>query len=312
MQATLQILTILLSGAAVASVVLLLYHAVADNTLKKRLIQMVRQGWDPADTSSSKTAYSHKVAKVINVLSKFSLPEEGWQGSNLPLKFLQAGFRNKNAPQYYFAVKTLLTLVLPIVLALFQYFTQPYIHFTRTILLALLTATAGYYVPEMFLHFITKQRIERMRKSLPDMIDLMVICTESGMGIDAAVTRISHEMATANPDLAQEFYLASIEMRAGAWRIDAFRNLALRSGLEDLHDLVSVLVQTDKFGTSLAESLRTQSDMMRNRRSQRAEELAAKIPVKMTIPLVLFIFPTLLMVLVGPAIIQVIQVLSNK
>jgi tight adherence protein C len=254
MQATLQILTIVLSGASVALVVLALYNSVGDNTLKKRLIQMVRQGWDPADTSSSKTADSHKVAKVIDVLSKLSLPEEGWQKSSLPLKFLQAGIRNKNAPQYYFAVKTLLTMVLPVVLALFQYFTQPHIPFVRTLLLVLLTATAGYYLPEMLLGFITKQRTERMRKSLPDMIDLMVVCTESGMGIDAAISRISREMATTNPDLAQEFYLASIEMRAGAWRIDAFRNLALRSGLEDLHDLVSVLVQTDKFGTSLAES----------------------------------------------------------
>ena len=312
MQATLQILTILLSGAAVASVVLALYNSVGDNTLKKRLIQMVRQGWDPSNTSSSKTADSQKVANVIHVLSKLSLPEEGWQSSSLPLKFLQAGIRNKNAPKYYFAVKTLLTMVLPVVLALILHFTQPQISFTVDMLFVLLTAAAGYYLPEMLLRFITTNRINRMRKSLPDMIDLMVICTESGMGIDTAITRISREMANTNPDLAQEFSLVSLEIRAGAWRIDALRNMALRSGLEDLHDLVSVLIQADKFGTSLAESLRVQSDMMRNRRSQRAEELAAKIPVKMTVPLILFIFPTLLMVLVGPAIIQVIQILSNK
>ena len=188
MQATLQILTILLSGAAVASVVLALYNSVGDNTLKKRLIQMVRQGWDPSNTSSSKTADSQKVAKVINVLSKLSLPEEGWQSSSLPLKFLQAGIRNKNAPKYYFAVKTLLTMVLPVVLALILHFTQPQISFTVDMLFVLLTAAAGYYLPEMLLRFITTNRINRMRKSLPDMIDLMVICTESGMGIDAAVT----------------------------------------------------------------------------------------------------------------------------
>jgi tight adherence protein C len=307
MQAILQILTIVLSGAAVASIVLALYNWVVDKALKKRLTRIVRQGGTSADTSLSRTANAHKVAPVINILSKLSLPEEGWQSSSVQLKFLQAGILNKNAPHYYFAVKTLLTLVLPVVLALFLYFTQPNIPFVRVLLLVLLTAAAGYYLPEMLLSFITRRRIERMRKSLPDMIDLMVICTESGMGIDAAIARISREMARANPDLAQEFYLAALEMRAGATRIEALRNLALRSRLEDLEGLVSVLVQADKFGTSLAESLRVQSDMMRTRRTQRAEELAAKIPVKMTLPLVLCIFPTLLIVLLGPAVIQMIQ-----
>ncbi len=312
MQAILQILTIVLSGAAVASVVLALYHWVIDNALKKRLTQIVRQGRAPAETSLSKTASTHKVASVINILSKLSLPAEGWQSSSVQIKFLQAGIQNKNAPQYYFAVKTLLTLVLPVVLALFLHFTQPNIPFVRAMILVLLTAVAGNYLPEMFLRFITKKRIERLRNSLPDMIDLMVICTESGMGIDAAIARISHEMIRNNPDLAQEFYLSTLEMRAGANRTEALRDLALRTCLEDLEDLVSVLVQADKFGTSLAESLRVQSDMMRSRRTQRAEELAAKIPVKMTVPLILFIFPVLLLVLLGPAIIQVMEVFSNK
>ena len=312
MQSTLQILTILLSGAAVASIVLALYNFVLDNTLKKRLTQIVRQGSAPNDTSVSKTLSTRKIASVINILSKLSLPEEGWQNSSVQIRFLQAGIRSKNAPQYYFAVKTLLSMVLPVLLALFLRFIQPHSPVARIMIFVLLTAAAGYYLPEMLLRFITQKRIGRMRDSLPDMIDLMVICTESGMGIDAAIARISHEMAPTNPDLAQEFYLSAIEMRAGATRIEALRNLALRSRLEDLKDLVSMLVQADKFGTSLAEALRVQSDMMRSRRTQRAEELAAKLPVKMLLPLILFIFPTLMLVLLGPAIIQLIQVLSNK
>ena len=312
MQAILQILTIVLSGAAVASFVLVLYNWMSDNALKKRLTRIIRQDRAQVGTSLSKTANTHKVATVIDILSKLSLPEEGWQSSSVQLRFLQAGIHNKNAPQYYFAVKTLLTLVLPVVLALFLHFTQPHIPFVRALLPVLFTAAAGYYLPEMLLRFITQQRIDRMRVSLPDMIDLMVTCTESGMGIDAAIARISREMTRSNPDLAQEFYLSSLEMRAGATRIDALRNLALRSHLEDLVDLVSVLVQADKFGTSLAESLRMQSDMMRTRRTQRAEELASKIPVKMTLPLILFIFPTLMLVLLGPAVIQLMEVFSNK
>jgi tight adherence protein C len=312
MQVTLQILTILLSGAAVASVAYAFYNLGMDIAFKKRLTQIVRQGGAPVDHSISKAANTQKVATVINILSKLSLPEEGWQSSSIQLKFLQAGIRNKNAPRYYFAVKTLLTLVLPALLALFLHITQPHLPFARVLLFVLLTAATGYYLPEMLLQFITRKRVERMRNSLPDMIDLMVICTESGMGIDASIARISREMARFNPDIAQEFYLAALEIRAGATRIEALRNLALRSRLEDLGDLVSMLVQADKFGTSLAESLRVQADMMRSRRAQRAEELAAKIPVKMLLPLILFIFPTLLMVLLGPAIIEIIQTFSHK
>ncbi|WP_246046663.1 type II secretion system F family protein [Chlorobaculum thiosulfatiphilum] len=151
-----------------------------------------------------------------------------------------------------------------------------------------------------------------MRDKLPDMIELMVVCTESGMGINAAIARISREMARTSPDLAQEFYLSSLEMRAGASRVEALRNLALRTRLDEMDDLVSMLVQADRFGTGLAQSLRVHSDMMRSRRSQRAEELAAKIPVKMVLPLGLFIFPTLFIVVLGPAIIQLVEVLKDK
>jgi tight adherence protein C len=313
MQSTLQILTILLTGAAVAAVVLVLSNWVTEkNALKKRLGQIGRQGRVPAQTSLSRTANTQKVAAVVSILSKLSLPEEGWQSSSIQLRFLQAGIRNKTAPQYYFAVKTTLTLLLPAVLGLFLYFTQPKLSFAVSTLLVLLTAAAGYYLPEIALRFITRQRVERMRNSLPDMLELMVVCTESGMSIDAAIARISREMVRANPDLAQEFYLSTLEMRAGATRIEALRNLALRTSLEDLNDLVSMLIQADKFGTSLAESLRVQSDVMRTRRTQRAEELAAKIPVKLVLPLGLFIFPTLMIVLLGPATIQLMQAFSSK
>jgi tight adherence protein C len=311
----LQILTIVFSGAAVAALVFAVYNWMVGNTFKKRLNQIVRHGRAPgstlARTSLSRSAGTPKVAKFIKILSTLSLPEEGWQSSSVTLKFLQAGIRNKSAPQYYFAVKTLLFLVLPALLALFLRFTQPQMPLLTTLLLVVVTAAAGYYLPELTLRFITSKRVDRMRNSLPDMIDLMVVCSESGMGIDAAITRLSREMARTDPDLAQEFYLSSLEMRAGSNRIQALRNLALRSRLEDLDDLVSMLVQADKFGTSLAESLRVQSDMMRSKRTQRAEEIAAKIPVKLTIPLGLFIFPTLLLVLLGPAIIQLIDVFSK-
>ena len=308
MQDTLQILTIVLSGATAASAVLALRQWEAGNVFRKRLAEIVRQSWAPAEGA----AKNRRVGAVINMLSRLSLPEEGWQNSRIRIRFLQAGIRNKNAPQYFFAVKTLLSLVLPVAIFLFLRFTQPQIPLVSVMLLALSVAAAGYYLPELALRVITRRRIGRMRDKLPDMIELMVVCTESGMGINAAIARISREMARTSPDLAQEFYLSSLEMRAGASRVEALRNLALRTRLEEMDDLVSMLVQADRFGTGLAQSLRVHSDMMRSRRSQRAEELAAKIPVKMVLPLGLFIFPTLFIVVLGPAIIQLVEVLKDK
>jgi tight adherence protein C len=303
----LQILTIVLSGAAVASIVLVLYNWLIDNAFKKRLTQIVSPGVAVADSSLSRDANPTKVANIINILSKLSLPEEGWQSSGVQLKFVQAGIRNNKAPIYYFAVKTLLSLVLPVLLASFLYVTKPKLSIPLSMFIVLFTAAAGYYLPELVLHFITQKRIERMRESLSDMMDLIVVCTEAGMSVDAAIARISREMVRTDPDLAQEFYLSSLEMRAGATRIDALRNLALRTRLEEMRDFVSVLLQADKFGSSLAESLRVHADMMRTRRSQRAEELAAKIPVKVALPLVFFILPTIFLVILGPAVIQVRQ-----
>jgi len=307
----LDILVIILPGAAVAALVVSLSGWLKENDLKKRFTSVVRQSWMRSDTTARQVEFPHKVSSVISILSKLSLPEEGWQSSGVRLRFLQAGIRNTNAPQYYFAVKTLLTLVFPVMLGTVLFITHPHIPFTRTLLLVLLTAAAGYYLPEMALRFMTGKRRERMRDSLPDMMDLMVVCTESGMGIDSAINRIAGEMARSSPDLAQEFYLSVLEMRAGATRIEALRNMALRAGLEELEDLVSMLVQADKFGTSLAESFRVQSDVMRSKRTQRAEELAAKIPVKLVLPLGLFIFPVLMLVLLGPAIIQLMEIFSK-
>ena len=150
-----------------------------------------------------------------------------------------------------------------------------------------------------------------MQDTLPDLIDLLIICTESGLGIDATINRVARDSVRNSPLLSQEFYLTGLESRAGAGRLTALRNMALRTNLEDLNGFVSMLIQADKFGTSIAESLRIQSDMMRVKRIQRAEEKAAKVPVKMLLPLILFIFPVLLIVLIGPAFMQMSALFSK-
>ncbi|TCD47236.1 type II secretion system F family protein [Chlorobium sp. N1] len=311
MNTTIEILAIVLSGVAAASVVPVVQGFASEMAVKKRLLRVGRNGGESAASLEARKVGLQRVSKVVNILSKLSLPEEGWQDSGLQLKFLQAGIRDRNAPGYYFAVKTVLTFVFPAMLALFLHLTRPEMPFMQATMYVLLSAAAGYYIPELILRFMTARRIGRMRDCLPDMIDLMLICTESGMGIDSAIARISRDMARSCPELAEEFYLSTMEMRAGASRIESLRNLALRAKLEELDDLVSMFVQADRFGTSLAEALRVHADMMRTKRSQRAEEIAAKIPVKLTLPLGLFIFPTLIIVLLGPAIIRVMETFSK-
>jgi tight adherence protein C len=242
---------------------------------------------------------------VLESLSRLSVPEGGWQTSALRLKFVRAGIRDAAAPRVYFAIKTVGTLLLPLLVGWLLWLALPGLPRPKLTLCVLLLAALGYYLPDLYVRLCTQRRTQDMRDVLPDLMDLLVICTESGMSMDAAINRVAQEIALSSRALAEEFYLAALEIRAGAGRCAALQNLALRVHLEDLYSMVTMLVQADRFGTGLAESLRIQSELMRHRRMQRAEEMAAKVPVKMLIPLVLFIFPALLIVLVGPAFIQI-------
>lgn len=242
---------------------------------------------------------------VLDSLSRLSVPEGGWQSSELRLRFIRAGLRDAGIAQRYHAVKTALTLLLPAVGLVLLWASGATASGNRMAFWGVILAAAGHYLPDGYLHLRTSRRAAQMRDVLPDLIDLLVICTEAGLGMDAAIHRVSQEIRRSSRVLAEEFYLAALEIRAGAGRSQALKNLALRVDLEDLYALVSMLVQADRFGTSLGDSLRVQSEMMRIKRMQRAEEIAAKVPVKMLLPLILFIFPALLAVLIGPAVIRI-------
>jgi tight adherence protein C len=198
----------------------------------------------------------------------------------------------------------MLTVGLPIVIGLLI---LPYLNMvlSKIALLLILVAALGYYLPDFYLSILTKRRMEDSQEGLPELIDLLVICTESGLGLDAALNRVSKEISRSHAYLAEELYLTNLEIRAGAGRNVALKNLALRTNLESVHNLVSILTQADRFGTSVADSLRSEASLMRIRRMQSAEEIAAKIPIKMMIPMVLCIFPSLFVVIIGPAIIQI-------
>jgi tight adherence protein C len=167
----------------------------------------------------------------------------------------------------------------------------------------------GYFIPRFMLKRAVKARQRRIRLGLPDALDLTVICVEAGLALDQAMLRVGEDLSYAHPELSGEFHLFNLETRAGKPRVEALRNLAARTGVDDIRSLVMTLVQTDRFGTSVAQALRVHSDSLRTERRQRAEEQAAKTTVKMIIPLVCFVMPSLIFVTVGPAVIQLMHVL---
>jgi len=170
-------------------------------------------------------------------------------------------------------------------------------------------ASAGYFFPVLWLRHAVGSRKEKILDAFPDALDLMVVCVEAGLGLDAAIARVSSEIKFAHPELADEFNLVSLELRTGLARIDALKNLSRRVDLEEVNSLVALLVQTDKFGTSVGQSLRVHSDAMRTNRQLRAEELAAKLPVKLLFPLIFFIFPSLFVVIIGPGMVKIARTL---
>ena len=175
--------------------------------------------------------------------------------------------------------------------------------------LLLSAATLAYYLPNLVLTHLVELRQRQIFENFPDAADLMLVCVESGLGLDAALQRVTDEIRLKSLALAEELQLVTLEIRAGSTRAEALRNLARRTGVEEVVTFSTMLVQADRFGTSMGDSLRVFSEEMRSRRRFRAEELAAKIPLKLLFPLVFFIFPSLMLVLLGPAFIQVYRVL---
>ena len=220
----------------------------------------------------------------------------------LRLRLVQAGYRRDEALTIFFGIRVTFAL------ALFALFSSPILA-RPNMMFALGGLGFGYLVPGMILARKSKARAHRIRLSLADMLDLLVVSVEAGLGLDQAISRVGAELAFAYPELSDELRLINLELRAGKARPEALRNLAERTGVDDLSSLVTMLIQTDKFGTSVAQSLRVYSETLRTKRRQRAEEAAAKTGVKMVFPLVFCIFPAIWVVTIGPAAIRFVTVL---
>ena len=169
-------------------------------------------------------------------------------------------------------------------------------------------ALLGFYLPDIYLKLKIRRRKDKIVKGFPDALDLLVVCVEAGMGLDAAINRVAEEIRLSSQVISDEFKILNLELRAGKSRIEALRNLGVRTDVEEVRSFATLLVQTDRFGTSVAQALRVHSDSMRIRRYQKAEELAAKLPVKLMFPLIFFIFPAIFVVVVGPAAIQIYHI----
>ena len=255
--------------------------------------------------------WQQSIVKLTEPLAKLALPSEGWENSLLRTRFLYAGYRGKSVPMIYFSAKTGLALAFPGIFLLYTSIAHLSLG-ANTIMMAVLgLAAAGYYLPNMVLSRMVMMRQRELFESFPDAIDLITVCIEAGLGLNAALLRVGEEMRLRSKALADEIYLVNLELRAGRSRDMALRNLALRTGVEEIASLVAILIQADRFGTSIATSLRNYSDTLRTIRQLRAEEMAAKIALKLLFPLILFIFPSLLLVLLGPAFISIVRALST-
>lgn len=250
-----------------------------------------------------------KVARIAKPIAWLSTPKAGWETSNLRVRFMQAGLRGPGWPVIYFGAKTFLALVLPGLLLLYGSVANADLMAKMTLPVLLLLAAIGYYLPNLVLRAAARQRKRELQEAFPDAIDLMTVCVEAGLGLDAAMNRTGSEIVVRSEALADELNLVALELRVGSTRTVALQNFALRSGVDDVATFVTIVLQSEHFGTNVADSLRVLSDTMRERRKVRAEETAAKIPLKLLFPLIFLIFPSLFVVLLGPAMINVMRTL---
>lgn len=268
-------------------------------TRTKQRLQAIAE---PAEKSN----WVETAANIVGPFAKLSTPEDDWESSPLRIKFINAGIRHPDARLIYFGAKSLLPLLFAgmAFLALRSTSQGSGLNLLMWVLSA---ALVGCYLPNMLLHWRISVRRREIFENFPDAADLMLVCVEAGLGLDAGLAKVADEMKIKSLALAEELHLTNLEMRAGGTREKSLRNLALRTGVEEVGTFATMLTQADKFGTSIGESLRVFSDDLRHKRQTRAEETAAKIPTKMLFPLVVCIFPSIIMVIMGPAAIQIVR-----
>ena len=248
-------------------------------------------------------------AKLVETLEKkFDLTKSGTKTKKLQAKLIRAGIYTERAIPLFLGVQIGGLLVLPI-LVLFLLWGGP----SQRILIGItiFLCTLAYLLPNFLLNRVIRTRQKKIGAALPDALDLLVVCVEAGQGLDAAIKRVAEDLQESSPIISQELLLVNLETMAGLERQQALKNLGERTGVDELVSLCNILIQSDRFGTSIAQALKTQSDYLRTERRQKLEELAAKTPVKLLFPMMLFIFPGIMVVILGPAIIKLTEFFSK-
>lgn len=254
---------------------------------------------------SASAELAQRLASPLNKL----LPPSAAEARKLQKQLMQAGFRSPGAPVMYRAIQVSVLAGLPAAVALgCALLARP---LNSAVLFILFAFVIGFFLPRYGLKRMIRSRQQLVRWGLADALDLMVISIEAGLGLNAAMVKVSTELKEVHPDISEEFEMANLEMRVGRDREEALRNLGERTGVDDLRSLIAMLIQTDKFGTSITKAIRAFSDSLRTKRRQRAEQAAQKAAVKLLLPLACFLFPTLFIALLGPAALQLIDTFSK-
>jgi len=266
------------------------------------MLSVPRRSQEPSRDEKKSDAIARVLSKAAPSWAAPLTPQNERERDRLRNDLTEAGFRSELAPMFYTAIRSASAIACVIIGGSGSVLVNGFQH--KTLVYTLAIGGAGLMLPAMVLRFLGKQRKQQIFLGLPDALDLMVVCVESGLGLDLAMRKVSEEMKKSHTTIASEFSLCNFQLQMGRSRNQVLQDLGRRTGVDELRALASILIQADKFGSSISAALRVQSDAMRVRRQQIAEEKAAKTAVKLIFPLVLFIFPGIFVVLVGPAAIQ--------
>ncbi len=269
------------------------------NPVRNRLHSLVA----PAPQSGRKPG---RLRMLTRTMAPYVMPKKEGERNRMQERLLHAGFRGDNAMTSFYAIKTILTIGLPMVVFMVMSW-LPGVTSEDGLLAVIVATVIGFAGPNYVLGKLINRRKRLLYNGFPDALDLLVVCTEAGYGLKPALQRVADELMVGHPDLGEELALVNTEIRAGVDRVEALRNLAFRTGLDDISGLVALLSQSLRFGTSIAESLRIYSEEFRDKRMQKAEEEAGTISTKMVFPLVLCMFPAFFVVAIGPAVIGLLE-----
>jgi tight adherence protein C len=279
-------------------------------TVASALVHPTRRRLGELAPAREGNRFTDRFVASVESVAAYILPKSDSERESTQRRLIYAGYRSQNALVIFYGIKSTLAIGLVLVTLLVTRWV-PQLSTGQITFLLMLAAGIGIALPNFVLAQSVTRRQKELRNGFPDALDLLVVCVEAGLGLTAAIQRVADELRFSHPELASELALVNAEIRAGVEREVALKNLTARTGLDDVRGLVSLLIQTLRFGTSIADTLRVYSEEFRDRRMQKAEEMAAKVGTKLIFPLVLCLFPSFFVVAIGPAVLRIVDVLSK-